>query len=63
MSYAFLARPLVKMKTGGASTGGLRSKILLNREVVRACRENGLSTNLLNFLSKYPLKMLELVQR
>ncbi len=63
MSYTFLSRPLVKMKMGGASTGGLRSKILLNREVVRACRENGVSTNIFKILSKYPLKMLELVQR
>jgi hypothetical protein len=51
------------MQTGGASTNGWRSKILLNLEVLRACRENGLQTNMLKILSKYPLKILELLQR
>lgn len=51
---------LVRMQVGGISTSGLRSKILLNREVLRACRSNKLDTNLLMIMSKYPLKALEL---
>lgn len=61
--YQHLPEVLVRMQTGGASTGGWRSKILLNREVMRACRENGLRTNMLKILSKYPAKLLELVNR
>lgn len=49
----------VHMLAGGASTAGLRSKFLLNREVLRACRENGISTNYFKILSKYPAKVLE----
>lgn len=61
LRYRHLPEVLVNMRTGGASTAGFRSKLLLNREVLRACRENGIRTNLLKILSKYPAKLLELV--
>ncbi len=63
LNYIHLPEVLVHMQTGGASTGGLRSKIMLNREVLRACRENGLHTNVIKILSKYPFKLLEMVLR
>lgn len=50
-----------KMEMGGASTAGLKSKIILNKEVLRACRELGIKTNLLMLMSKYPFKVLETV--
>lgn len=61
LRYRHLPEVLVNMLTGGASTAGLRAKLLLNREVLRACRENGIRTNMLKILSKYPAKLLELV--
>lgn len=61
LRYRHLPEVLVNMRTGGASTAGLRAKLLLNREVLRACRENGIRTNMLKILSKYPAKLLELV--
>jgi len=51
------------MQTGGASTRGWRSTILLNQEVLRACRENGIRTNVLKILTKYPAKVFDLLQR
>lgn len=63
LRYRHLPEVLVHMQIGGASTSGWRSKILLNREVLRACRENGLHTNMLKILSKYPAKLLEMVSR
>ncbi len=63
LRYRHLPEVLVHMQTGGASTGGWRSKVLLNQEVLRACRENGLHTNMLKILSKYPAKLLEMVGR
>ena len=57
--YRSLPETLVRMRTGGISTGGWRNTILLNREVLRACRENGIETNMLKILSKYPAKLLE----
>lgn len=57
--YRSLPETLVRMRTGGISTGGWRNTILLNREVLRACRESGIETNVLKILSKYPAKLLE----
>jgi len=62
LRYEHVPEVLVHMQTGGASTGGWRSKLLLNREVLRACRENGLQTNMLKILSKYPAKLLETIR-
>lgn len=61
--YRHLPEVLVNMQTGGASTGGFGAKLRLNREVLRACRENGLQTNIVKILSKYPAKILELLRR
>jgi glycosyltransferase involved in cell wall biosynthesis len=61
--YAYLPEVLVKMRMGGSSTGGWRSTLVLNKEVLRACRENGINTNYLKILSKYPAKALEFFRR
>jgi glycosyltransferase involved in cell wall biosynthesis len=60
--YVHLPEIMVLMRAGGISTGGWRNTLLLNREVMRACRENGLATNWAKLLSKYPAKMLEFVR-
>jgi glycosyltransferase involved in cell wall biosynthesis len=57
--YRSLPDTLVRMRTGGISTSGWRNTVLLNREVLRACRENGIDTNILKIFSKYPAKLLE----
>lgn len=62
-AYRYLPRILVKMRTGGISTRGWRSTLTLNREVLRACRENGIRSNYLMILSKYPAKALEFLRR
>ena len=58
----YLPRVLVHMRIGGVSTGGWRNTVLLNQEVLRACRENGIKTNMLKILSKYPLKIMEFLR-
>lgn len=63
LKYHYLPEVLVRMSLGGVSTRGWKSNLLLNQEVLRACRENGIQTNWLKLLSKYPAKMLELVFR
>lgn len=57
--YRYLPEVLVKMRMGGISTKGWRSTLTLNKEVLRACRENGIDSNYLKILSKYPAKALE----
>jgi hypothetical protein len=54
---------LVKMRAGGISTSGMRSSLLLNREIVRACRSNGIYTNFFFILFKFPLKIIELFRK
>lgn len=48
-----LTRVLVRMQSGGASTRGIKSFFLLNREVYRALQENGIYTNYFMIFSKY----------
>lgn len=58
ISYSYIPKPLVKMRIGGASTNGITSNYILNKEIIRACKENGIYTNWLMVLSKYPKKIL-----
>ena len=57
----YLPLDFMKMRTGGVSTASVRSNILLNKEIVRACRENGLWTCFPLLLMKYAVKVLELI--
>lgn len=63
LNYRYHPQVLVRMRMGGISTAGWRSRVLLNREVLRACRENGIRTNMLKILAKYPAKFFELLRR
>jgi glycosyltransferase involved in cell wall biosynthesis len=58
--YRYLPEPLVSMPTGGLSNRGWRSKWQITREMRRACRSNGVSTNWLKLCLRFPLKMAEL---
>jgi len=50
---------LVRMRSGGASTAGLKSSLRLNLEIVEACRTNGVYTNIFMLLLKLPFKLYE----
>jgi glycosyltransferase involved in cell wall biosynthesis len=62
-SYAYLQKPVVRMRYGGASTADLSRNLLLNREIVQACKANGIYTNLFLVLLKIPAKLLGLIGR
>lgn len=62
-SYAHLPAVVIKMRVGGVSTRGLGARWLLNREIVKACRANGLNTSLPRVLMKIPAKLMEYVRR
>ena len=57
LKSVYLSSVLVRMQLGGISTGGFRNSILLNKEVFRAIRKNGIYTNMFMLLSKYPSKI------
>jgi Glycosyltransferases involved in cell wall biogenesis len=63
ISYYYLPRVIIKMRTGGVSTRNFNSNLILNREVLRACKENGVATNMLKIYSKYLIKCMQLVSR
>ena len=51
----------MKMRTGGRSTNGWKANVLLNKEIVRACKENGIWTCLPLLFMKYFIKVFELL--
>lgn len=58
-SYTHVSRPVVVMRAGGTSTRNLQQRFKLNREIVSACRVNGIWTTLALVLLKAPAKVLE----
>ncbi len=62
LNYVHLPELLIKMRLDGISTSGLKATLTINSESVRACRDNGIYTNLAMIMSKYPLKLLEYVR-
>jgi glycosyltransferase involved in cell wall biosynthesis len=56
LSYKYINDTWVKMRTGGVSTAGFSSNIKLNKEILRACKVNGIYTNYVFVYSKYLFK-------
>lgn len=63
ISWKFLNRVTVIMRAGGVSSSGIMARITLNREILRACKENGLYSNALLLLLKIPFRLLEMMHR
>lgn len=61
ISYKYLPLDIIKMRTGGKSTMSWKSNYILNKEIVRACRENGIYTNIFILLLKYFVKIFEYI--
>lgn len=60
LRFEYSGEVLVRMQTGGASTAsGFKGRIRHNQELLRACRENGIKTNIFKLLSRYPVKFFE----
>ncbi len=58
-----LPKVMVNMRDGGISSTGFWWRIHQNIEIVRACRENGVYTNLLMVSAKVPFKALGFLKR
>jgi glycosyltransferase involved in cell wall biosynthesis len=59
LSYRYMPEVLVHMRSGGTSNSSLRRRVLLNRETLRACQENGIRTNALRLSLRYWRKIWE----
>lgn len=58
--YKHVPEVLVRMRMGGKSTeSGFFGRIQHNKELLMACRENGIRSNLFKLLLRYPLKLSE----
>ena len=55
----YLPIDFVTMRTGGASTRNVRSRLQLIKDDVRGCRENGIYTNSLFVCTKFLYKVFE----
>jgi len=62
VSYKYIPETIVMMRTGGTSNENLKSRIVLNQEIVRACAENGINTNMFKLSLKYSNKVFEYVK-
>ena len=56
----YLPLDFMKMRTGGRSTANWKSNWILNKEIIRACRENGIWTCMPLLGLKYFVKVFEL---
>lgn len=63
ISYSYIPKVLVKMRRGGVSTKNLKSNWVLNKEIMRACGENEIKTNIFKIYSKYLTKIFQFVYR
>jgi len=59
VDYKYIEMPFVNMRLGGVSNRSIYSRFVLNKEILRACRENGIKTNYINIYSKYLRKIFE----
>lgn len=62
-SFSYIPETLVKMRTGGVSTSGIKSTITVNKEMKRSLDMNGISTSMARIYSKYFTKVFQLVKR
>lgn len=60
LRYKYLSLNMVTMRKGGVSSNGIKSNIILNQEIIRGCRENGIRTHEVLVYSKYFIKLFEL---
>lgn len=59
IKYKYLEMPFLSMRMGGVSNKSIHSIYTLNKEIARACKENGIKTNWVYIYSKYFSKLFE----
>jgi glycosyltransferase involved in cell wall biosynthesis len=59
--YKYIEMPFVTMRKGGISNKSFLSNYKINKEILRACKENGLYTNYLFIYLKYFIKIFQFI--
>jgi glycosyltransferase involved in cell wall biosynthesis len=57
----YFQKVIVYMRTGGVSNKNVLSRYILNKEIIKACKENGVDTNMLYVSLKYFNKVFEYI--
>lgn len=57
--YSYIPEIMVYMRTGGVSNQSVKSRYILNKEIIKACAENGIQTNMFRLSMKYFTKVFE----
>jgi hypothetical protein len=61
-SFKYLPEVMVRMQLGGLSNKNILSTSLkINKEILMACRINGVKTNYFKILKRYPKKIIEYI--
>ena len=58
----YLNKVIVFMRPGGISTKNALSRYILNKEIIKACKENGVRTNMVKLSFKYLSKVFEYIK-
>jgi len=58
----YLEKVIVYMRTGGVSNKNALSRYILNKEIIKSCRENGVNTNMFLLSLKYLSKVFEYIR-
>jgi glycosyltransferase involved in cell wall biosynthesis len=61
--YVYIPKVLVRMRAGGLSNAGWKSKVAITQEMGFACAANGVATNALKLYARLPFKILEMLVR
>ena len=61
VNYQYIPLTTTKMRMGGASTKNIQSLMTLNKEILRACKENSIYSNYFMIYSKYLFKPFEFI--
>ncbi len=59
ITWQYIDETTVKMRSGGLSGSGIKASWVINREIIRACMENGLYTNMFILMLKIPIRLME----
>lgn len=62
LHYKYIPEVFVSMQTGGVSTQGFKSTILLNREIMQSCLKNSIKTSWVKLISRYLIKIIEFIR-
>jgi glycosyltransferase involved in cell wall biosynthesis len=60
LRYRYINKCIIKMLVGGISTSNINSKKIINQETIKALEINGIKSNSLYILTKYPKKIMEI---